>query len=80
MRIRIISGMLICYTGISAQPNISDTLKSVTLDEVMVRDNYSLAKNKLETQHLEIVGADFLNRHWQKVQQLRYVLLQVQAG
>ena len=64
MRIRIISGMLICYTGISAQPNISDTLKSVTLDEVMVRDNYSLAKNKLETQHLEIVGADFLNRHY----------------
>ena len=63
MRIGLISGMLACYTCMSAQTRQPDSVRTVSLQEVVVSESYAIAKNRLETQHLDVIGKDFLRLH-----------------
>lgn len=65
MRIGFISGMLggLCLTS-TLHAQEPDSLKAVSLSEVVVTESYRHLKNKNSTWHMEVVGKEFLREHF----------------
>ena len=63
MRIGIIPGMLLvcCIATLHAQN--PDSLRNVSLSEIVVTENYQYLRNRNTTLHLDVVGKDFLKEH-----------------
>lgn len=64
MRIGIIPGMLaVCYVcTLHAQD--PDSLRNVSLSEIVVTENFQYLRNKNTTLHLDVVGKEFLKEHF----------------
>lgn len=64
MRIGIIPGMFLvcCMATLHAQN--PDSLRNVSLSEVVVTENYQYLRNKNTTLHMDVVGKDFLKEHF----------------
>lgn len=64
MRIGIIPGMLAvcCIATLHAQD--PDSLRSVSLSEIVVTENYQYLRNKNATLHMDVVGKEFLKEHF----------------
>lgn len=64
MRIGIISGMLVvcCMATLHAQD--PDSLRNVSLSEVVVTENYQYLRNKNTTLHMDVIGKNFLKEHF----------------
>lgn len=64
MRIGLLPGMLAvsCMAPLHAQD--PDSLRSVSLSEVVVTENYQYLRNRHTTLHLDVIGKDFLKEHF----------------
>ena len=65
MRIQLITGTLgMLFAGVAlAQPPV-DSVRTVTLDEVVVSESYRTRQEKLTALPVEVVRKDFLTRHF----------------
>ena len=64
MRIVIIPGMLlVCFIATLHAQN-PDSLRNVSLSEIVVTENYQYLRNRNTTLHLDVVGKDFLKEHF----------------
>lgn len=64
MRIGLLPGMLAvsCMAPLHAQD--PDSLRNVSLSEVVVTENYQFLRNRNTTLHLDVIGKDFLKEHF----------------
>lgn len=63
MRIGIICGMQAVFVSVPVIAQHADTVRTVSLQEVVVRESYQSAKNQVETQHFDVIGKEALRRH-----------------
>lgn len=64
MRIRYICGTLgVCFT-LSTYGQTADTIRSVSLSEVVVTETYRQAQNKKTALTLDVLSKDFLSKHF----------------
>ncbi|WP_373825690.1 TonB-dependent receptor [Bacteroides heparinolyticus] len=64
MRTRYILGALGISMVSSACPQAVDSVRSVSLSEVIVTESYRQAQSKRSTLTLDVLGKDFLNKHF----------------
>lgn len=64
MRIGIIPGMLAVCHVCTLHAQDPDSLRNVSLSEIVVTENFQYLRNKNTTLHLDVVGKEFLKEHF----------------
>lgn len=64
MRIGIIPGMLVVCCTATLHAQDPDSLRNVSLSEIVITENYQYLRNRNTTLHLDVVGKDFLKEHF----------------
>ncbi|AVM52391.1 iron complex outermembrane receptor protein [Bacteroides zoogleoformans] len=64
MRIRYILGALGSFIVSSVHPQTVDSVRNISLSEVVVTETYSRARNKRTALTIDVLRKDFLNKHF----------------